>query len=371
MFDIRSATQKVLDGCVIRSDSGVDMYTPDGKANYAALWTRDFAYMLCYARELMDANRCKACLEYLLSHADTNGWIPDRVDAQGIAAYTAGNPSVPEDNIPASPNLDNGSFLVIAADAYLKTLPKEQAKAFFAKWEKALRAGIDCLPKNADGMIDNHANPPHSPYGFTDKICKTGALAKETLLLWKALQAILFWQEQFTAVNEKYLAMKKKIEATFVDYFWTSEGMLLSATENCRQIDVWASCYMLAIDFPVEQAKKDAIVKWLKTHYDGIVYKGQLRHLPAGEYWEKVFVDVPKNTYQNGAFWATPIIWFVKAILEQEPELAKKTVLDALEFFETKGIFECVYVPDDYYKLDTYVTTATNVYGAAKLVGLI
>lgn len=371
MFDIRLATKKVLDGCIIRSDSGVDMFTPDGMANYAALWTRDFAYMLSYAQELMDPEKCLGGLEYLLSHTDTNGWIPDRVDAQGVAAYTAGNPSVPEDNIPASPNLDNGSFLVIAADAYLKTLPTEQAKAFFVKWEKALRAGIDCLPKNADGMIFNDANPPHSPYGFTDKICKTGALAKETLLLWKALGALIHWQKAFTRVSEAYILMKESIEKTFLGYFWAPEGMLFATTEHCRQIDVWASCYMLAIDFPVKQAQKDAIVCWLKTHYDGIIYKGQMRHLPQGQYWEKMLVDVPKNTYQNGAFWATPIIWFVQAVMEQERELAKKTVLDALEFFENKGIFECVYVPDDYYKLDTYVTSATNVYAAAKLLGLI
>lgn len=361
MFDVKSAARKALEGSIIRSNSGVDMYTPDGKKNYHALWTRDFAYMAHYAGELMNISRIKDCLEYLLSNANENGWIPDRVTETGKAEFTAGF-----DDFPACENLDNGPFIVIAADAYLRLLPEVQAREFFVKWEKALEKGIECLPKNDDFIIFNDTVPPHSPYGFTDTVCKTGALAMETLLLWHSLKLLVYWQSKFSSENERLNLMKEKIEQSFCKYFVSDSKMLYAATGICRQIDVWASCYMLAIDFPVSKDIKDNIVKWLKENYDGIVYKGQLRHLPAGEYWEKTFVPVEKNTYQNGAFWATPTVWLVKALKDYDFKLAEKTLNDVLDFFEEKGIYECVF--EDNCQLEPYVASATNVYGAVKLM---
>lgn len=366
MMDIKKTTQEILEGSVLKSHTGIDLFTPDGTGFYPALWTRDLAYMVEYAGELIGKKRCEDCIEYLLAGVDAGGWIPDRVYTDGYSVYTAG-----DSTFPAKPNLDNGPYLIIAADAYLQTLPEEEAKELFTKWEKALCAGIDCLPKNADGMICNDTTPPHSPYGFTDCICKTGLLSFETLLLWQSIKLMLGWQEKFTAVREDYIAMKTRIESSFAERFVSPEGMLYSATGIGKQLDVWGSCYLMTIDFPLEKTQKDKLVKWLTDHYDEIVYKGQLRHLPAGEYWEKTLVPVEENTYQNGAFWATPIVWFAAALMGYDPALAKKTVLDLLNFFEEKGIFECVYAPDDYYKLDTYVASATNAYGAAKIVGLI
>ncbi len=365
-MDIHKLTIDILEGSVIKSHNGVDLFTPDGTGFYPALWTRDLAYMLEYAGELIGQQRCEDCIEYLLAGADRNGWIPDRVYGDGYATYTAG-----DGTFRAKPNLDNGPYMIIAADAYLKTLPEEKAKDLFVKWEKALCAGIDCLPKNAEGVICNETTPPHSPYGFTDCIVKTGLLSFETLLLWQSIKQMLFWQEKFTAVRVDYAAMKASIEAVFADLFVSTEGMLYSATGIGKKLDVWGSCYLMTIDFPLAQKQKDQIANWLINHYDEIVYRGQIRHLPMGEYWEKTIVPVEQNTYQNGAFWATPIAWFAQALLSYDPALAKKTVEDLLVFFEEKGVFECVYAPDDYYKLDTYVASATNAYGAAKLVGLI
>ena len=78
MFDIRNHTQKILTGCIIRADNGVNMYTPDGVGNYPALWTRDFSYLLEYAQELLPAEDVKNGIEYLLSGAAENGWIDEK-----------------------------------------------------------------------------------------------------------------------------------------------------------------------------------------------------------------------------------------------------------------------------------------------------
>ena len=90
MFDLKKVTENLIRGGILRSDSGVDMYTPDGVGHYPALWTRDFAYMVEYAGDLMDKEKIEKCIEYLLNGVDENGWIPDRVQADGKSCYTAG-----------------------------------------------------------------------------------------------------------------------------------------------------------------------------------------------------------------------------------------------------------------------------------------
>ena len=361
MWNIREITRKILEGCVIEARSGVRMYTPDGVGNYPALWTRDFAYMVEYAGDLLPGDEVRRCLEYLMDGAAKNGWIPDRVDANGNVFYTAG-----DSFFPARPNLDTGTYLVIAADCYLETLPEPRAAEQFLQWKKALCAAIDCLPVDEYGMILNDTEPAHSPYGFTDCIRKTGLLAMESILLWRALKVLA---GRLGPEGGRYRLWARSIEAHFCECFWDDErGMLLAATGICRQIDVWASCHAVAVGFPLGEEKRRAIARWLIANYDGVVQRGQIRHLPAGEYWEQTFIPVEEGTYQNGAFWATPVSWFFEAIAGENRPLAEKTLRDVMADFEKNGIFECV--NGDYRKLDTYVVSATNVYGVCRKYGI-
>lgn len=89
---LRAMTEKQLGGCILRAYSGIPLYTPDGMGNYRALWTRDFAYMLEYAGELIPLEHAVADVEYLLAGAGEDGWIPDRVGAGGLEAGVAALP---------------------------------------------------------------------------------------------------------------------------------------------------------------------------------------------------------------------------------------------------------------------------------------
>ena len=178
------------------------MYTPDGVGNYCALWTRDFTYMVENAGDLIPAGDIEDGIQYLLDGADENGWIPDRVEADGTLRYTAGGP-----DFPASPNLDNGCFLVICAHEHLKMLDERKAMRLFCKWKDVLCKGIDCLPKDETGLIVNEAQPPHSPYGFTDTVCKTGQLCFESLLLWRAQRALCSWLEKCDLPADQYITL--------------------------------------------------------------------------------------------------------------------------------------------------------------------
>ena len=359
-FDLDGATRQILHGCVMLSDSGVRLYTPDGKANYHALWTRDFAYMAHGAGDLLPLDDMIACVNYLIGGAREDGWIPDRVEPSGFARYTAGM-----DGFPALPNLDTGTYLVLAAGETLDRMAPEAAKAQFLIWREALEKGLWCLPLGDSGLIVNETTPPHSPYGFTDCISKTGELAMESLILWEALGVMSRYKAlcglDDTREAKARADISQSLAGTLTD---PDTGMLLSATGVCRQIDLWASCYALYLDFPLDETQRDRIARYLIDGYGSIVQKGQLRHLPAGQYWEALFEPVKPGEYQNGAFWATPIEWLVAALSRADRVLAEITLNELLRDFEARGIFECV--NGDYTKLDTYVVSATNARAAAR-----
>lgn len=359
MINIKQATTNILNGCVIKSNDGTNFFTPDGMGNYRAIWTRDFSYMVEYAGDLFTDDDMKDCIEYLMVGVRDDGWIPDRVDENRVPFYTAGG-----DDFPANPNLDNGQFLVILADCYLTRLEEADAKEQFIKWKDILCRGIDCLPKDEYGFIYNDPSAPHSPYGFTDCICKTGSLAMESILLWRALKILVKWLGKCNEQSKKYQETITSIEHNLSHIFSDKSGMLFAATNHCHQIDIWASCYAISVGFPFSATQKSNIAKYLIANYDAIVQHGQIRHLPEKLFWEKTLIPVEHGTYQNGAFWATATGWFYDAIVDYDEKLAKNLIEDILIYFEKYGIYECV--NEDYKKLDTYVVSATNVYYVCK-----
>ena len=358
-MDLKMLVLSQIDGCVITSENGVKLYTPDGRGNYRALWTRDFYYMLENAAELIPLDDIRSCLEYIYSHArEADGWIPDRVDAHGVARYTAGN--FDEVGI-AQANLDNNAFAVLCASEYLKRINRDEAKAFLDRWQKCLMKALYAVPTGDNGLVYNDPSFPHSPYGFTDCICKTGYLAMESLLLWRAFCAAAEWGDTGC------LAAARKIETGFeAAFFPDGDPLPVAATIDCRQRDIWAACYALYIGFPFSAARRKALRIALSEQYADFTQSGQIRHMPIGQYWDRLLVDVPRGEYQNGAYWATPVMWFTQAILPDDPSLAQHNLNEMLADFEKAGCCECI--NGAYRKLPDYVASAAAAYGAEKAI---
>ena len=100
------------------------------------------------------------------------------------------------------------------------------------------------------------------------------------------------------------------------------------------------------------------------NNFDRYVWKGQVRHLPKGEYWERQLVPVEKERYQNGAYWATPSGWVMWVLNGRNPGLARKMFGNLIEDFRTGGICECINV--GYRQLASYVYSITNPLAAAR-----
>ncbi len=150
-----------------------------------------------------------------------------------------------------------------------------------------------------------------------------------------------------------------------INKLWDEDnGMFWAADMDCKQIDIWGSAYAVAVGITTEE-QTQRIATYLVEHYDETVMKGQIRHLTRSEgAWNKLFKPCEEGTYQNGAFWATPLAWMLPIFDKRKPGLSKHTLELVIEDFQENGINECI--NDDYVKVPNFVVSATNVYSLTR-----
>ncbi|HEY3332609.1 MAG TPA: hypothetical protein VGK19_21440 [Capsulimonadaceae bacterium] len=373
--------RKYIAGCRAAATDGTFIYMPDGEGCYQALWTRDFTYMVEYAGEMIPMDETKACIEMLIAGQSPEGVVPDRVSVDCRPIYIAG----PESSPIGRYNLDNGAFLAIVANEYLKRLAPDDARAQFAAWAPSFELGLACIPRDDNGLVWNDPAFPHSPYGFTDCIGKTGGLFMESLLTWRAYRCMSHWSAECgdAGLAASYATAAAAIESAIGTLWDDTEQLFVAATVDCRQVDVWANAYAVVIGFPLSADQRDSIVRFFAEQYDTYAYAGQVRHLRKGEYWSRTLNPPRENLsttrspdspspdldrYQNGAYWATPTGWVMETIALRDPDLAARMFMEMMADFNQNGVCECI--NKGYRQLETYVVSATNpLYSARKLFG--
>ncbi len=348
----------LISGCRAQAYDGTWLYTPDGIANYNAQWLRDFSYMTEYAGFAIPEEDIISCIRYSIRHRREDGWMPDRVTRDGVGVYAAGEMGSPI----GEANLDNTPFLVFTVYSLYQRMDMEHFGTLFREWEPCLSRGLSLIPLDQKGMVYNDPVKPHSPYGFTDTVCKTGGLFMESLLFWRACRMMETLCTLYnTGGGLKYAALSDSVERCLGTLRDADTGLYYAASGDCRQIDIWGMAYMLYIGFPVGDTEKETILAFLCENYGRYMYKGQVRHLLKGEYWQKLLISVEPETYQNGAYWATATGWILWCLAQKDFSLAADALLKVTACFKNEGSFECV--NENYEKLPSMVVSATNVYG--------
>lgn len=355
---LQSEARRQLQGCTITAANGAKLFTPDGEGHYAALWTRDFAYMVENAYELLNPDDVKKAIAYLLQGQRSDGCIPDRRQADGLSVYSAGGVKNPL----GDPPTDNSPFMIKLAADYVDF---SGDLAFFRSHAVHLTAAMNYTPRSSDGLVYIDPAHPHSPYGFTDTIQKTGELLFSSLLYWEACQRLtaLFIKIQDEA-NAAEFSNRAQQVVQHLDKLWDDEtGLYRAASIDCRQSDIWGNAYAIYINFPLAD-KKGKIVRYLSEHFRHYVYCGQIRHLPEPEVWKKTLIPVKPGTYQNGAYWGTASGWVAYALAESHPQLARQIYQDLLQDYQLQGPHECVNI--GYRQLNNYVASVVNPLGALR-----
>lgn len=326
---------------------GTVMYTPDGVGSYNAFWVRDFEYMVEGYPEGIPLDDIRRGFEYLVNRQRADGAMPDRVAADGTGVYLVVGPEPPT---------DNSQFMVKLAYQYYRLTGD---LSLFTQYKKELVRGMEFVPRSpATRLVYIAPDRPHSPYGFTDTVMKTGDLLFSSLLYFEAADNLA---ELFQAAGDDVNARRWEAEAAAIrrdlqTLYDSESGMFFAASVDNRQIDIWGSAYAVFIGAATpDQAR--GVAKYLKDHYAEVIRRGQVRHIAGGSFWQKALAA--PGTYQNGAYWATPTGWVVYALSKVDPDLARRTIIDMVRDFRLNGVNEAFNNDNGYVGVRKYVASAT------------
>ena len=215
------------------------------------------------------------------------------------------------------------------------------------------------VPRNpGTGLVYIRSGPEwdRCPYGFTDTARKQGDLLFCSLLFVRACRQLSDLltagsrHDEARSWREKGIRVEQSIRKTLWD---PAAGLFRAATVRCREHDIWGSAF--AVYLGVADAMQPRMIsRYFKTHYHEIVKHGQIRHLPGDVYWEQ---GCRRDTYQNGAFWATPAGWFAYTLDLTDTRLADRTVLDMVDHFRRFGACEWIFGEER--KLPDYLASAS------------
>ena len=188
------------------------------------------------------------------------------------------------------------------------------------------------------GLIEVNVENRGVDFGFRDAIYITGKLCFASLLKYQAsLQLALLFQE----MGDKKKALMYKNEATkikksIIKTFKNEDGMLFACTETSAQADVWATSLAIHFDVLRGNNRLKAAKHLLRGYISGeLSQNGNIRHILKSDdfnensSWEKSLV--PKDTYQNGAYWGTPVGWVCKAIAYVDQVAAQKLASEYIQ----------------------------------------
>jgi len=355
---MEEAARKEIAGCRRSAKNGTVLFTPDGVGSYGALWTRDFAYMVPLL-DCFDPAEARSAARYLIEGQRADGVVPDRRQMDGISVYEAGGWGHPV----ALPPLDNSAFLVSLVYEYVT---RTSDWDFLKESLLPLHWAMQAIPRSEIGLVWNSPSLPHSPYGFTDTVGKTGNLCFCSLLDWKASKELVFLSERAgnPVLAQLYRSRGKEVEAGMAALMDSTGGLFFAASSDCRQLDVWGNAFAVAIGFPLPPDRKESVIRFFTDRYDDVIEKGQVRHLLKGEFWQRMLIPIARGEYQNGGFWGTASGWVLQTLAAMQPQVAEQLLRELLQDYRTRGIHE--WVNGDRVNLPHYVASITNPLAAIK-----
>ena len=332
---LQSKSTTMIRGAARKMNDGTTAFPPDAAASYQAFWLRDYAYMLEGRSDVFSETELKDGYRCFIKAQREDGAMVDCVKFDGTPCYMPGY-----GGMGANPVADGSQF---ALDVAWHTWERTGDKKLIADTADKLIKAMNATPRDpTNGLVyvKPGPEPDRCPYGFTDSIRKQGDELFCSILYAQASRQL---SDLLNVVNRKDDAKRWKNEADRVKksintVFWDPAiGLYNAATIVCKQPDIWGSAFAVYIGVADKNQSK-AIATYFKDHYKEIVKRGQLRHLPGGMYWEATYGGCwGRDVYQNGAYWATPVGWFVYTLDLVDRTLADQTVVDMVNDFITTG----------------------------------
>ena len=340
---IRASERKMKDG--------TSAFPPQVGIGYEAFWLRDFAYTLEGSLDSYSEKELLQACRIFIRSIRADGAGVDCVAFDGSPIYKPGFGTMG-----ANPVADGSQFTIaVAWHTYRKTKDSE----FLGQIIDDLVRTMNAVPLNPETRLVHIKDDDwdRCPYGFTDTVRMQGDVLFCSLLYVEASRRL---SDLLNVVGRKDEAEIWIHEANVTaksirKILWDSQtGLFRAATIRCKEHHIWGSAFAVYLGI-TDEGQSRAIAKYFRDNYLQIVQKGQIRHLPGGVYWETCVAA--QDTYQNGAYWATPTGWFVYTLDLVDPKLADQTVIDIVTDFKENSACEWLFV--EKHRLPNYLASAS------------
>lgn len=368
--DVMEAS-RIYPGQKISKDFGPNqtegvLIRPGGRTSYPAFWIRDYAMSIetgyvsekeqKHMLELTASTQSDSLIRTKWGTSIPKGSIADhiRID-DGKPIYFPGTYSFEnqgEKKWGTQPPFCDQFFFIQMAYFYVKSFSKTPTlskEINGVKLINRLEQAYQMPPSHPQSKLV-HVDETNRgvDFGFRDAIYITGKLCYASLLKYQAAKQIayLYGKMGNKSMSLRYQQEANLLKISIVSTFIDARGMLRASTGMSGQADVWATS--LAINLGVLTGKSRLkAAQYLRDAYlrGELSQKGNIRHViksddfSATSAWEKSVV--PINTYQNGAYWGTPVAWVCQAIafvdLPSAQKLAKEFIQELREGDFRKG----------------------------------
>ncbi len=353
LADVLEAS-KIKSGAIISADfgpnnTGGNLIRPGGKSSYPAFWIRDYAMSLPVG---------------LVSRLDQKHMLMLTANTQAIMPWvTKWGTKVPKGSIADHIRIDDGKpiffpgtydfenqgkpvwgnqppfcdqyYFVQMVFEYVKSFPQDPIFKYHVEnitWLERLELAFNMPPSNKiSGLVEVNDSNRGVDFGFRDAVYMTGNLCFASLLKFQAAGQLAYIFNQWNMPKKaKFYArlaqqIKKSIPKTFLD----ARGMLRASTGRSSQADVWSTAFAVYLGVLDENNKKITGLFLRNAYLAGTLsFRGNIRHILTTDdfsvtsAWE--LSEAKLNTYQNGAYWGTPVGWVAHAIAQVDVKTAMK-----------------------------------------------
>ena len=391
-------------GTLPANKTGGTLVRPGGRDCYPAFWIRDYAMSL--ESNLISTSEQKHALLLTAEKQQNGDWqtptgsfvpdgaIADHICFDGTEIFFPGGYDYNEQGGKWGklPSLDDHFYFIHMVWWYVKTTGGSEILSQEIKGKQLidrLDLAFSVPPSREDTHLvycdfDNRG----VTFGFVDIVIHTGELFFCSVLKFRAARELselhgrLGNTDKAKMYNRIADGLGKVIGRTFSSH---KSGLLQASTGKSNQPDVWGSAFAVYAD-AVEQEYQESICRTLVKAYKEktLSWRGQIRHvLTSDDYnektaWESLSHFCAKNSYQNGAYWGTPLGWVCFAMAKVDE---KSAVTLATEYIDEliKGDFrkgkefgspwECMHPEDNYKQNPVYMASVTCPLAAFNRLG--
>ena len=333
------------------NETGGTLIRPGGRSSYPAFWIRDYAMSLeagfvklAEQKHMLYLTARTQADQAVLTKWGTQipkGAIADHIridDSVPIffpGTYEAENQGKPVWGM--QPPFCDAYFFIHMA--YYFAIHEGQTKFLKEKvlgmrFMDRLEMAFSSVPHDETSLLVSVTDANRGvDFGFRDAVYMTGDLCYSSLLKYQAALQLAELHRLMgqTKKSQTYTRIAQRLKKAIPERFQLSSGFLKASTGKSGQADVWATSLAHRLGILSKNMVQKASQKMNEAFQKGdLSFRGNIRHVLRSDdfssqtAWEQS--EVSKDSYQNGAYWGTPVAWVANLMAETRKELAQQLI---------------------------------------------